>query len=108
MNPTDLEGLSPEDLEEVLDFAAFLKSKNKPKHWSQGTSALETATAIGAVDSPPDLSITPEDTESLTSLERKWERWFAEVDQLTVTPHEVIQEYPRSLLQKYRQKGLDL
>jgi len=108
MNPTDLEGLSPENLQEVLDFAAFLRAKNNSRYGREGMSALEAAKAMGAVDGPPALSLNPEYTEPLESLEDKWERWFAEVDKLTVTPREITQEYPQNILQEYRQKGLDI
>jgi len=45
---------------------------------------------------------------SQETFKAKWEKWFAEVDQLEVSPNSSPGEYEQHLVNKYRQQGLDL
>lgn len=46
--------------------------------------------------------------QSSDVLKEKWEKWFAEVDKLEVSPRHPQEDYPQHLLKKYRQQGLEL
>jgi len=49
-----------------------------------------------------------QDSLSQETLKVKWEKWFAEVDQLEVSPDCSPDEYEQHLVNKYRQQGLDI
>lgn len=49
-----------------------------------------------------------QNTTSQETLKAKWEKWFAEVEQLEVSPESSPDKYEQHLLNKYRQQGLDL
>ena len=42
------------------------------------------------------------------TLTARWKRWFESVDQLSISTHEPQTDYQQSLLEKYRQQGLEL
>lgn len=49
-----------------------------------------------------------QNTTSQETLKAKWEKWFAEVERLEVSPELYPDQYEQHLLNKYRQQGLDL
>jgi len=66
MTLADLEKLPPEQLQQVLEFAEFLRSKNLKRTFPPGTSAYDLVKDIvGCIDGPADLSTNPAYLEGL-------------------------------------------
>jgi len=49
-----------------------------------------------------------QNSPSQETFKAKWEKWFAQVDQLEVSPNSSPDEYEQHLVSKYRQQGLDV
>jgi len=49
-----------------------------------------------------------QNSPSQETLKAKWEKWFAEVDGLKVSPDSSSDAYEQHLVNKYRQQGLDI
>jgi len=49
-----------------------------------------------------------QNSPSQETFKAKWEKWFAQVDQLEVSPNSSPDDYEQHLVSKYRQQGLDL
>ena len=52
-----------------------------------------------------ELPEVPVETDSLMP---RWEKWFGEVDRLTLPDDPEAGDFPQQLLDKYRQQGLEL
>jgi hypothetical protein len=49
-----------------------------------------------------------QNSPSQETLKAKWEKWFAQVDQLEVSPDSFPDEYEQHLVNKSRQQKLDV
>ena len=69
---------------------------------------IEVSLTVQSSESATSIpSLTPSTTE--TEVETKWQRWLAEVDQLSPSPTQSEpDESGRALIEKYRKQGLEL
>ncbi len=84
-----LEILTPEEIDLVIDFVDFLQYKKNVRQGIQPQNQVKN------------------DLEPI-ALSKFWEKWFAEVDRLEISLIQPSSEYEKGLLAKYRQQGLEL
>ena len=74
------------------------------EYLNQCQGEIEVSLTIESSNSP-----TPHNDSREQDFQAAWERWLAEVDQLSPSPSQgELDEYGKALQEKYRKQGLDL